>query len=666
MSGEEVANPFAPTPLGKNWTPPNSPARTDAETNQTDVSGAAALDDLFEVVDAAGEYAPLDTADSGLDDLFETPVTAVDAPETSAGDESASLDGLFEVSGGATAEQTPVTKPRVRRRGVPAALIAKNRVVTAEEDAGTGNRESDTTQARAPLPPMPEKRHRSATAETAAKPANQTGEVSAARNHAGDARVVDNSAETLTAAPVNATFAEPVPLRAEVARADAARANSSQPDAPRRRSLFEYGSEEIARAWTIVDQTLAIVASDITLQQVTSGITLTADPAEYDARRAELHAVLRRKMASAGIAPSGLIDSETILDLAVDEMSGISVLGELFRDPGIDEILVDRWDIISVERHGNLERTSIRFRDPQHAESCARVLALKISDRAVSRAIPLVTAELPSARITFAFGAVVKGGLSITIRKFRPLLGLTDLLEYGSLNRDMVEFLRTAVKARAGILVSGGTGTGKTTIVNLLSSFIPDTERVVSIEDAFELKLANTHVVSLQTKEASSLDDTVSVTLAELLRNTLRMRPDRIIVGEIREGAGAMVMLSAASTGHDGTLTTVHANSAEAAVNERLPDLVRQSLGGLATETILRSVANAFDLVIHVSRTRDGRRYLSQVSALDGISDGRIMLQPVFIGTETPNGISFQQHALGADTELARRLAERQAGGEEN
>lgn len=666
MSGEEVSNPFAPTPLGKNWTPPNSPARTGEETNQTEVSGGAALDDLFDAVDAASEHTPLETPDAGLDDLFETPLTAVGAPETSASAEDTGLDDLFEekVSGGAAAEKTPAAKPRVRRRGIPAALNVKNRTVTAEEDAKTKDRGSATPRERAPLPPAPEKRNHSTTLETAATATNRPGEVSDARDRAGDARVVNNSAET--SAPADVTFTKPVPLRPEVVRADAARKNSPQPDAQRRRSLFEYGGEEIARAWTIVDQTLAIVASDIALQQVTSSITLTADPAEYNARRAELHAVLRRKMASAGIAPSGLIDSETILDLAVDEMSGISVLGELFRDPDIDEILVDRWDIISVERHGNLERTSIRFRDSQHAESCARVLALKISDRAVSRAIPLVTAELPSARITFAFGAVVKGGLSITIRKFRPLLGLTDLLEYGSLNSNMVEFLRTAVKARAGILVSGGTGTGKTTIVNLLSSFIPDTERVVSIEDAFELKLANTHVVSLQTKEASSLDDTVSVTLAELLRNTLRMRPDRIIVGEIREGAGAMVMLSAASTGHDGTLTTVHANSAEAAVNERLPDLVRQSMGGLATETILRSIANAFDLVIHVSRTRDGRRYLSQISALDGISDGTIMLQPVFIGTETPNGISFQQRSLGADTELARRIAERQAGGEEN
>lgn len=663
MSAETTPNPFAPTPLGKDWTPPGE--RRDAHVGTGDEQVDVPLDDLFE---SSPEAAPAEataeaptedavTGDTGLDDLFDPVPQTGEKVETGGG-----LDDLFEVDGPGTAAPSsnaaaPVVKPRVRRRGVPAALRAKNRVVASDEDApvqddahaaGQGDRHGDKHGAggrvteRRPLPPAPQRRYTETTESGTLTPATD------ARQTGTEAASVAPSASSLTdAAPVGTPpIQTPTPT-------------------PGRRSLFAYGAAEIDRAWTIVDQTLAIVGSDISLQQVTSGITLTADPVEYAAQRGELHAALRRKMASAGIAPSGLIDSETILDLVVDEMSGISVLGELFRDPSIDEILVDRWDIVSVERRGNLERTSVRFRDPQHAESCARALALKISDRAVSRAIPLVTAELPSARITFAFGAVVKGGLSITIRKFRPLLGLEDLLNYGSLNRDMVEFLREAVTARAGILVSGGTGTGKTTIVNLLSSFIPDTERVVSIEDAFELKLANTHVVSLQTKEASSLDDTVSVTLAELLRNTLRMRPDRIIVGEIREGAGAMVMLSAASTGHDGTLTTVHANSAEAAVNERLPDLVRQSRGGLETETILRSVANAFDLVIQVSRTRDGRRYLSQISVLDGIEDGRIRLQPVFIGTETTKGIRFERREFGADTELARRLADRRANGEE-
>lgn len=620
MSTEET-NAFAPTPIGKDWTPPNQPAgsRDGNGPGTPSAEAAVPLDDLFD----AG--ASSDGAESALDDLFDTPEQASTPVE-------GGLDDLFpgETSSNSAPDVlettvAPVARPRVRRRGVPAALRTKKRVVADVDD----------------------------------DPARGT--------HIGDITPVTSRKQVTPVGNVEPVLPVPSPVRKPVEPVATVkpRTASQEPvkqrsEAPaRRRSLFDQGPAEIERVWRVVDQTLGIVAADMSLQQITSRIVLTSDPDEYAAQRSEVHAALRNKMASAGIAATGLVDIETLLDLVVDEMSGISVLGELFRDPNVDEILVDRWDIVSVERHGHLERTPIRFRDPQHAESCARVLALKVSDRAVSRAIPLVTAELPSARVTFAFGAVVKGGLSITIRKFRPLLGLADLLRYGSLDEAMVSFLSDAVHARAGILVSGGTGTGKTTIVNLLSSFIPDTERVVSIEDAFELKLANTHVVSLQTKEASSLDDTVSVSLSELLRNTLRMRPDRIIVGEIREGAGAMVMLSAASTGHDGTLTTVHANSAEGAVNERLPDLIRQSRGGLETETILRSIINAFDLVIHVTRTRDGRRYLSEISALCGIVDGRIELQPVFSGTETSEGIRFERYPLGSDTELHRRLADR-------
>lgn len=619
MSGtEQTPNPFAPTPLGKGWTPP--------EERRTDESGLA---DLFD--DTPGESAgngreaaagddrqdrPVDESGEGLADLFD------DTP-------SRGPQGEPPVENPAETPRTgPVARPRVRRRGVPAALRAAKHVVADDdegEDAAVGGGNVEQTL---PVEVVGQRRDERRGAKTEA-------------THTGD--------DEPTGAETPAGKTRPEPAQRETRKTT------------RGESFFERSDADIERAWNVVDQTIALVQSDIQLQRAVTGIPLTSDAGTFRRECDEVHQALRRKMASLGIAPAGLGNVETVLDLVVDEISGISVLGDLFRDPSVDEILVDRWDVISVERGGKLERTPVRFRSPQHAEGCARALALKVSDRAVSRAIPLVTAELPAARVTFAFGAVVKGGLSITIRKFRPLLGLEDLLRYGSLDEDMVAFLRDAVRARAGILVSGGTGTGKTTIINLLSSFIPDSERVISIEDAFELKLANTHVVSLQTKEASSLDDTISVGLAELLRNTLRMRPDRIIVGEIREGAGAMVMLAAASTGHDGTLTTVHANSAEGAVNERLPDLVRQSRGGLETDTILRSIVNAFDLVIHVGRTRHGNRYIAQIAALDGVdaTGGRIRLAPLFTGTETPDGVRFERHQIGSETGIGRRLARR-------
>ena len=337
------------------------------------------------------------------------------------------------------------------------------------------------------------------------------------------------------------------------------------------------------------------------------------------------------------------------------------MLGALWRDPSITEIMVDRWNKVTLERDGKLVDTSISFRDPDHANSVARSLALRLSDRAVSRSINLVTAELPSARVQFAYGPVVRGGLSITIRKFRKLLGLEDLLRFRAIDQEMIDFLHAAVVARAGILISGGTGTGKTTIINLLSNFIPTHERVVTIEDAFELRLSNSHVVSLQTKEAASADDSVSVTLADLLRATLRMRPDRIIVGEIREGEGATVMLTAANTGHEGTMTTIHANSADMALNERLVDLVRQSRGS-TDEAILRTIVSAFDIVVQVSRGRRGNRYIAEIALVERASlrDGAIHPHPIFIGEDDEaGGARFRRvGSLGPETVLARKFVD--------
>lgn len=418
---------------------------------------------------------------------------------------------------------------------------------------------------------------------------------------------------------------------------------------------------ESQRLWPIADLVLQSIGSDPTVQVLTNELELTRDPVEDSRQRTHFFDTIKPRLALAGVQIPDPRDVEPVLSLAYDEILGISVLGDLWRDPDVTEIMVDRWDRIVVERNGRLELTNITFRDAEHANAIARSLAMRVSDRAVSRTIPLVTAELPQARVTFAYGAVVKGGLSITIRKFRDLLSLDQLLAYQSLTPQMVDFLQDAVTSRVGILVSGGTGTGKTTIINLLSSFIPDTERVLTIEDAFELSLSNTHVVSLQTKEASSSDDTVSVTLADLLRNTLRMRPDRIIVGEIREGEGATVMLSAANTGHDGTMTTIHANSAEMAVNERLPDLVRQVRTVSDDTSIKRSIASAFDLVVQVSRGRGGRRYISQIASVDAVTGtGDVRLDPIFRAEPDSDGKPvFTFLGVPRDTLLAERLSEK-------
>ena len=398
------------------------------------------------------------------------------------------------------------------------------------------------------------------------------------------------------------------------------------------------------RLWPIVDQVSHAGAADVEIQKIAQNLQLSRDPNLDNLQKDNLKDSIKYKISSNGISINQE-DFEIILDMVYDEILGISVLGILWRDDDVTEIMVDRWDKISVEKNGKLLLTNLRFRDNNHAKAVARNLALRISDRALSSSIPLVTAELPDARVTFAFGSVVKGGISITLRKFRRLFTLDELLKRNSLSFKMSEFLKIAVKSRAGILVSGGTGTGKTTIINLLSSFIPDNERVVTIEDAFELNIDAQHVVSLQTKEASSRDDEIKVTLADLLINTLRMRPDRIIVGEIREGDGANVMLQAANTGHDGTMTTIHASSSELALNERLVDLVRE-VRKSPDDAIKRTIVAAFDLVIQVSRGRKGQRFLSQISLVDRtyLKDGSIKPLDLFTGEEGSSGeIIFKQ-----------------------
>lgn len=660
-----MSNPFSPTPLGKDWIPPKPPEPPIEDDQETEgvlgalfddapISGAddseqtigrVGLGDLFGAAEepafedtASGDDKPTGIVGNGLGDLFKEDHEKT-VPEPASGENSPAVAKPSPTGGSETGS---AIKPRVRRRGllgVPgAASTDAVAVTTGQAEVTSATPAASAAAARTPSVERddPTPRNQKTPAPGAAE--METRSTPSASPHA----LTGNSgwAAEGSHGPVGTGRTE----------------TTERGRRPTRRNV-----QENERLWVLVDQTLALIGADSGLQRFAQQIDLTQDLEVYARQRAELEAALRPKMASSGVTIGGPADIEKIIARVHDELSGISVLGDLWRDPTVDEILVDRWDIVNVERNGKLEPTDVEFRSPQHAEGTARSLALKISDRAVSRSIPLVTAELPGARVTFAFGAVVKGGLSVTIRKFKKLLELSDLLRFGSLNEEMVEFLRDAVHARGSVLVSGGTGTGKTTIINLLSTFIPDNERVITIEDAFELKLANTHVVSLQTKEASSSDDTVSVTLANLLRNTLRMRPDRIIVGEIREGEGAMVMLAAANTGHDGTITTIHANGVDAALNERLPDLVRQARANRDDLAIQRSIAGAFDLAIQITRGRSGRRYISEIAIITGVekSSGVITTDSVFVGEETSGGVRFERFPIRAETEFTRRLHER-------
>lgn len=330
------------------------------------------------------------------------------------------------------------------------------------------------------------------------------------------------------------------------------------------------------------------------------------------------------------------------LALAVwDELVGISVLGPLWRDTSITEIMVDGGSRVLVERDGRLEQVNVRFADDKHAQTVAQNLARAVANREVSPAVPLVSAALPDARIGIAYGHVVSatGGVAIAIRRFGNQLSAADLQERGAVHPELMEFLATCVKARANILVSGGTGSGKTTLLNALSEFIPPDERIITVEDTYELNLRAPFVVSMQAKEAASADDEITITIADLLKQCLRMRPDRIIVGEVRDGAAATTLLEAANTGHDGTMTTIHANSAQEAINTRLTSLYLTTHGNVPQRAALATISSAFDIVVSVKRRRS-KRFVHEVllvKPLDLTSDvSRIETVPLARATFKP------------------------------
>ncbi|MBR2216251.1 MAG: CpaF family protein [Selenomonadaceae bacterium] len=318
-----------------------------------------------------------------------------------------------------------------------------------------------------------------------------------------------------------------------------------------------------------------------------------------------------------------------LVDDICDELLGLGPLEPLLKDDSITEIMVNGSQDIFVERGGKILLSDIHFHDDTHLMNIIERILAPLGRR-VDESSPLVDARLADgSRVNIIISPLSLVGPAMTIRKFsKRALMAEDLVGFGTLSADMADFLAACVKARLNILVSGGTGSGKTTTLNVLSSFIPATERIVTIEDAAELRLQQRNVVPLEARPAN-LEGSGAITIRDLVRNALRMRPDRIIVGEVSSGE-ALDMLQAMNTGHDGSLTTAHANSPRDVLS-RLETMVLMAGMELPVRAIRTQIASAIDLIIQQSRIRDGSRKITYVTEVQGMEGDTIILQDLFL-----------------------------------
>jgi len=338
---------------------------------------------------------------------------------------------------------------------------------------------------------------------------------------------------------------------------------------------------------------------------------------------------------------AGELDSsgqQRLMTEVLDEVFGLGPLEPLMADPDVSDILVNNAYEVYVERRGRLELTDVIFADDQHVLRVIQRIVARIGRR-IDEVCPMVDARLPDgSRINAVVPPLSLRGPTLSIRRFgdKPL-DLNDLMSNRSVLPEIVQFLSGAVDARLSFLISGGTGSGKTTMLNALSVCIPPGERIITIEDSAELKLQHLHVVSLETRIANT-EGSGEITQRDLVRNSLRMRPDRILVGEVR-GAEALDMLQAMNTGHEGSLTTIHANDTRDALS-RLEMMVAMTGLELPVNVVREYIAAGIRLVVHLARLKGGIRRVMRVSEIVGIRDGDYHLEEIF---------GFEQHGVGED-----------------
>ena len=380
---------------------------------------------------------------------------------------------------------------------------------------------------------------------------------------------------------------------------------------------------------------------------------------EREARR-QIREISERLMVEEQ-APLSMGSRQRVVRCIEDEVLGLGPLEPLLADKTVSDILVNRFDQVYVERRGKLELTDVRFNNDGHLLNIIDRIVSAVGRR-VDESSPMVDARLKDgSRVNAIIPPLALDGPSLSIRRFAvELLTIADLIRLGSLTEELAQVMNAIVRARLNVLVSGGTGAGKTTLLNLLSGFIPENERIVTIEDSAELQLQQPHVVRLETRPPN-IEGRGAVAQRDLVRNSLRMRPDRIVVGEVR-GGEALDMLQAMNTGHGGSLTTVHANTPRDALG-RVENMVSMTGINFPVKALRSQIASAIDVVIQVERGEDGRRRVVSLQEINGMEGEIITMSELFTferrGLDEHGNILGDFHATGIIPAFAKRVRER-------
>lgn len=326
--------------------------------------------------------------------------------------------------------------------------------------------------------------------------------------------------------------------------------------------------------------------------------------------------------------PMTVPERERLIEEVLDEVFGLGPLEPLLKDPSVSDILVNGYDSVYVERHGRMVETNVRFKDQAHVRMIIDRIVSNIGRR-IDDSSPIVDARLnDGSRVCAVIPPLSLTGPVMSIRRFgKKLLTTEDLLKNETLTTGMLDFLSGCVEARLNIVLAGGSGTGKTTMLNTLTRFIPEEERIVSIEDTAELQIQQSHLVRLETRP-QNIEGAGAITQRDLVINALRMRPDRILIGECR-GPEALDMLQAMNTGHDGSMTTCHANSAIDAFS-RLETMVMMGAGGVPDKVIRQMLTAAIHIVIHMTRVQDGSRKITSVAEVRGVEKDQVAIDEIF------------------------------------